>query len=34
MCSGKCSQYEFFSLLMKIDDFQQAETGQYDAEKV
>jgi len=34
VCSGFCSDYEFFSLLMNIDGFRQAETGQYDAEKV
>jgi len=33
-CSGKCSEYEFLSLLIKIDEFRQVETGQYDAENI
>ena len=31
-CSGNCSEYESFRLLMRIDAVPQAETGQYDAE--
>jgi hypothetical protein len=34
MCSGKRSEYEFFSVLMGADEIGQAETGQYDAQKI
>jgi hypothetical protein len=34
MCSGNRSEYEFFRLVMSIDDFRRDETGQYDAEEI
>ena len=33
-CSGKRSECEFLSVLIKIDEFQQVETGQFDAENL